>query len=199
MTATNAPATEAATGTASGTTPGNNPRWYVLHVYSGFEGKVRESILEKAKKQGLEESFHEIIIPKEEVTEIKRGKRVAVERNVFPGYVMVKMNMSDDAWHLVKNTPKVTGFLGSGNKPQAISEGEAARLMQQLTAPEGGPARRTITFDIGEEVRITDGAFASMVGTVEEVDDEKGKLKASVSIFGRPTPVELDFSQVEKT
>lgn len=177
----------------------SNPRWYVLHVYSGFEAKVKESILDKARKQGLEESFLDIIIPKEEVTEIKRGKRIAVERNVFPGYVMVKMNMSDDAWHLVKNTPKVTGFLGSGNKPQAISENEAARLMQQLIAPEGGPARRTVTFDIGEEIRITDGAFASMVGTVEEIDDEKGKLKASVSIFGRPTPVELDFSQVEKT
>ncbi len=177
----------------------SNPRWYVLHVYSGFEAKVKETILDKAKKQGLDEAFHEILVPKEEVTEIKRGKRIAVERNVFPGYVMVRMDMSDDAWHLVKNTPKVTGFLGSGNKPQAISEAEASRLMQQLVAPEGGPARRTVTFDIGEEIRITDGAFASMVGTVEEIDDEKGKLKASVSIFGRPTPVELEFGQVEKT
>ena len=175
-------------------------RWYVLHVYSGFEAKVKETILDKAKKQSLDDCFHEILVPKEEVTEIKRGKRVAIERNVFPGYVMVKMNMSDDAWHLVKNTPKVTGFLGSGNKPQAISESEAARLITQLAAPQGaGGSRRTITFDIGEEVRITDGAFASMVGTVEEIDDEKGKLKASVSIFGRPTPVELEFSQVEKT
>ncbi len=175
-------------------------RWYVLHVYSGFEAKVKETILDKAGKQGLENNFHEILVPKEEVTEIKRGKRVSTERNVFPGYVMIKMNMSDDAWHLVKNTPKVTGFLGSGNKPQAISEAEAARLITQLAAPQGaGGSRRTVSFDIGEEIRITDGAFASMVGTVEEIDDEKGRLKASVSIFGRPTPVELEFSQVEKT
>jgi transcriptional antiterminator NusG len=196
---------EAAQTTENTPAPAPHPnaataRWYVLHVYPGFEAKVKEAILDKAKKQGLEDSFHEILVPKEEVTEIKRGKRVSTERNVFPGYVMVKMNMSDDAWHLVKNTPKVTGFLGSGNKPQAISEGEASRLMTQLAAPQGaGGVRRTITFDIGEEVRITDGAFASMVGTVEEIDDEKGKLKASVSIFGRPTPVELEFSQVEKT
>lgn len=175
-------------------------RWYVLHVYSGFEAKVKETILDKAKKQALDDNFHEILVPKEEVTEIKRGKRVSSERNVFPGYVMVKMNMSDDAWHLVKNTPKVTGFLGSGNKPQAISESEANRLITQLAAPQGaGGSRRTVTFDIGEEIRITDGAFASMVGTVEEIDDEKGRLKASVSIFGRPTPVELEFGQVEKT
>lgn len=177
----------------------SNPRWYVLHVYSGFEAKVKESILDKAQKQGLHEMFHEILIPREEVSEIKRGKRVSTERNVFPGYVMIKMDMSDDAWHLVKNTPKVTGFLGSGNKPQAISEAEAARLIQQLASPQGATARRTINFDVGEEIRITDGAFASMVGTVEEIDEEKGKLKASVSIFGRPTPVELDFGQVEKT
>lgn len=175
------------------------PRWYVLHVYSGFEQKVKDAILEKARKQGLEEAIHEIMVPKEEVTEIKRGKRVATERNVFPGYVMIKMELSDDGWHLIKDTPKVTGFLGSGNKPQAISEKEATRLMEQLVNPEGGPARRTITFDIGEEVRINDGAFASMSGSVEEVDDDKGKLKVSVSIFGRPTPVELDFTQVEKT
>jgi len=174
------------------------PRWYVLHVYSGFEAKVAEAIRDKAKKQGLENAIHEIMVPKEEVTEIKRGKRVNTERNVYPGYVMAKVDLSDDLWHLIKNTPKVTGFLGSGNKPQAISEKEAERLIKQLTTPEGGAPRRTVTFDIGEEIRITEGAFASLVGTVEEVDDEKGKLKASVSIFGRPTPVELDFSQVEK-
>jgi transcriptional antiterminator NusG len=174
------------------------PRWYVLHVYSGFEAKVAEAIRDKAKKQGLEASIHDILVPKEEVTEIKRGKRVAMERNVYPGYVMAKVELSDDLWHLIKNTPKVTGFLGSGNKPQAISEKEAERLIQQLTTPEGGAPRRTVTFDIGEEIRITEGAFASMVGTVEEVDDEKGRMKASVSIFGRATAVELEFSQVEK-
>lgn len=174
------------------------PRWYVLHVYSGFEAKVAEAIRDKAAKQGLEGAIHDILVPKEEVTEIKRGKRVNTERNVYPGYVMAKVDLSDDLWHLIKNTPKVTGFLGSGNKPQAISEKEAERLIAQLTTPEGGAPRRTVTFEVGEQVRITDGAFASMVGSVEEVDDEKGKLKASVSIFGRPTPVELDFSQVEK-
>jgi len=180
------------------TAPISSGRWYVLHVYSGFEQKVAKDIREKAAKQGLAEAIHEILIPKEEVTELKRGKRVASERNVFPGYVMIKMDLSDDAWHLIKNTAKVTGFLGSGNKPQAISETEAARLMQQLTSPEGASARRTVTFDIGEEVRINEGAFASMVGIVDEVDDEKGRMKVSVSIFGRATPVELEFGQVEK-
>ncbi|MBU6234987.1 MAG: transcription termination/antitermination protein NusG [Alphaproteobacteria bacterium] len=176
----------------------SNPRWYVLHVYSGFEQKVANDIREKAKKQGLEAAIHDILVPKEEVTEIKRGKRISSERNVYPGYVMIKMDMSDDAWHLIKNTPKVTGFLGSGNKPQAISESEAVRLMQQLTAPVTGSARRTITFDVGEEVRINEGAFATMVGVVDEVDEDKGRLKISVSIFGRATPVDLEFGQVEK-
>ncbi len=178
--------------------PTSNPRWYVLHVYSGFEQKVAADIREKAKKQGLEQAIYEILVPKEEVTEIKRGKRIAVERNVFPGYVMIKMDLSDDCWHLIKNTPKVTGFLGSGNKPQAISESEAVRLIQQLSAPAGASARRAIIFDIGEEVRINEGAFASMVGMVDEIDEEKGRMKVSVSIFGRATPVDLEFSQFEK-
>lgn len=193
MTTTTTASTPAASSPVTG-----NPRWYVLHVYSGFEHKVAKDIREKAAKQGLEAAIHEILVPKEEVTEIKRGKRVAIERNVFPGYVMIRMDMSDEAWHLIKNTAKVTGFLGSGNKPQAISEGEAKRLMQQLTSPEGQATRRTITFDVGEEVRINEGAFASMVGVVDEVDDEKSRLKISVSIFGRATPVELEFGQVEK-
>jgi transcriptional antiterminator NusG len=173
-------------------------RWYVLHVYSGFEHKVAKDIREKAAKRGIENAIYDILVPKEEITEIKRGKRVATERNVFPGYVMIRMDMSDDAWHLIKDTAKVTGFLGSGNKPQAISAGEAARLIQQLTAPAGTSTRRTITYDIGEEVRITEGAFASMVGVVDEVDEEKGRMKVSVSIFGRATPVDLEFSQAEK-
>lgn len=200
MTANAENVTEATAEAAAETTvkPVANARWYVLHVYSGFEGKVAEAIREKAAKQGLEANIEDILVPKEEITEVKRGKRVAVERNVFPGYVMAKVALSDELWHLIKETPKVTGFLGSGNKPQAISEREAQRLIQQLTTPEGGAPRRTITFDIGEEVRINDGAFASMVGSVEEVDDEKAKLKVSVSIFGRATPVELEFSQVEK-
>lgn len=181
-------------------TPAARPggRWYVLHVYSGFEQKVANDIRERAAKRGIEDAIYDILVPKEEVTEIKRGKRVAMERNIFPGYVMIRMDMSDDAWHLIKDTQKVTGFLGSGNKPQAISESEAARLIQQLTAPAGSAARRTVTFDIGEEVRITEGAFASMVGVVDEIDEEKGRMKVSVSIFGRATPVELEFAQAEK-
>lgn len=176
-------------------------RWYVMHVYSGFENKIKEVILERAEKQGLGERFEDIVVPKEEVMEIKRGKRVTSERNVYPGYVLIKMDMSDEAWHLVKDTPKVTGFLGTGNKPQAISESEAKRLMAQLQGGASGAGttmRSTITYDIGDTVRVTDGPFASMSGTVEGVDEAKNKLKVSVSIFGRPTPVELDFAQVEK-
>lgn len=175
-----------------------NARWYVLHVYSGFEGKVSEDIRQKAEKQGLDVLIEDILIPREEITEVKRGKRVATERNVFPGYVMLKVNLTDDLWHLIKETGKVTGFLGSGNKPQAISSREAERMVSQLTSTAGNTARRAITFDVGENVRINEGAFASMVGSVEEVDDDKGRLKVSVSIFGRATPVELEFSQVEK-
>jgi transcription termination/antitermination protein NusG len=172
-------------------------RWYVLHVYSGFEGKVAETIREKATKQGLEDKIEDILVPKEEIVEIKRGQRVNSERNVFPGYVLAKMEMSDDLWHLVKNTPKVTGFLGAGNKPSPISEREAVRLIASLQEGAEKP-KRMINFDIGEKVKVMEGPFASFEGLVEEIDDEKGRLKVSVSIFGRATPVELEFSQVEK-
>ena len=172
-------------------------RWYVLHVYSGFEGKVAEAIREKAQKQGIESRIEEIMVPTEEVVEIKRGQRVNSERKVFPGYVLAKMDMSDEIWHLVKNTPKVTGFLGGGNKPVPISEREAARLMTQLQEGIEKP-RSAIIYDIGEKVKVMDGPFASFEGMVEEIDEEKGRLKVSVSIFGRATPVELEFSQVEK-
>lgn len=172
-------------------------RWYVLHVYSGFEGKVAEAIREKAQKQGIESRIEEIMVPTEEVVEIKRGQRVNAERKVFPGYVLAKMDMSDEIWHLVKNTPKVTGFLGGGNKPVPISEREAARLMTQLQEGIEKP-RSAITFDIGEKVKVMEGPFASFEGMVEEIDEEKGRLKVSVSIFGRATPVELEYTQVEK-
>lgn len=172
-------------------------RWYVLHVYSGFEGKVAEAIREKAQKQGIESRIEEIMVPTEEVVEIKRGQRVNSERKVFPGYVLAKMDMSDEIWHLVKNTPKVTGFLGGGNKPVPISEREAARLMTQLQEGIEKP-RSAIIYDIGEKVKVMEGPFASFEGMVEEIDEEKGRLKVSVSIFGRATPVELEFSQVEK-
>jgi transcriptional antiterminator NusG len=172
-------------------------RWYVLHVYSGFEGKVAEAIREKAQKQGIESRIEEIMVPTEERVEIKRGQRVNSEHKVFPGYVLAKIDMSDEIWHLVKNTPKVTGFLGGGNKPVPISEREAARLMTQLQEGIEKP-RSAIIYDIGEKVKVMEGPFASFEGMVEEIDEEKGRLKVSVSIFGRATPVELEFSQVEK-
>lgn len=172
-------------------------RWYVLHVYSGFEEKVAAHIREKAAKHKLEEAFEEIMVPKEEIVEVKRGQRVNSERKFFPGYVLVKMDMSDEAWHLVKDTPKVTGFLGGGNKPSPISEKEAQNILQAVQEGVERP-RPSVTFDVGEEVRVTDGPFASFNGIVEEVDEEKSKLKVSVSIFGRATPVELDYVQVEK-
>ncbi len=172
-------------------------RWYVLHVYSGFEGKVAEAIREKARKQGLEDAIEDIMVPTEEVVEIKRGQRATSERKVFPGYVLAKMAMSDEIWHLVKDTPKVTGFLGAGNKPSPISEKEAAQLIQQLKDGIEKP-RNAIEFDIGEKVKVMEGPFASFEGVVEEIDEAKGRVKVSVSIFGRATPVELEFGQVEK-
>jgi len=172
-------------------------RWYVLHVYSGFEGKVAEAIKDKAKKKGLADKVEDILVPMEEVVEVKRGQKVNSERKVFPGYVLAKIDMSDDVWHMIKDTPKVTGFLGASNKPSPISEKEAARLLQQLQEGVDKP-RSTISFDIGEEVRVSEGPFASFNGFVEEIDEEKAKLKVSVSIFGRATPVELEYGQVEK-
>jgi transcriptional antiterminator NusG len=173
-------------------------RWYVLHVYSGFENKVAEAIRDKAKKLGLEEHVQEILVPMEEVVEVKRGQRVNAERKFFPGYVLAKLDMEDEVWHLIKNTPKVSGFLGSGgNKPVPISEAEAMRIIQQVQEGVDRP-RPSVVYDIGEEVKVTDGPFASFNGIVEEIDEEKAKLKVSVSIFGRATPVELEYGQVEK-
>ena len=172
-------------------------RWYVLHVYSGFEGKVAEAIKDKALKKGLEDRVEDIMVPKEEVVEVRRGQKVNSERKVFPGYVLAKLDMSDDVWHMIKDTPKVTGFLGASNKPAPISEKEAARLLQQLQEGVERP-KSAVTFDIGEEVKVGEGPFAGFNGVVEEVDEERSKLKVSVSIFGRATPVELEYSQVEK-
>jgi transcriptional antiterminator NusG len=172
-------------------------RWYVLHVYSGFENKVAEVIMEKAKKLGLEDRVEQIMVPMEEVVEVRRGQKVAAERKFFPGYVLAKLDMSDEVWHLVKDTPKVTGFLGAGNKPTPISEKEAEALMKQIQEGVERP-RPSVLFDIGEEVKVAEGPFASFNGVVEDIDEEKGRLKVSVSIFGRATPVELEFGQVEK-
>lgn len=172
-------------------------RWYVLHVYSGFENKVKETIIDKAAKKGLSERVADIMVPTEEVVEMKRGQKVNAERKFFPGYVLAKLDMSDDVWHMIKDTPKVTGFLGAANKPAPITEKEAARLLNQIQEGVERP-RQAVQFDIGEEVKVADGPFASFTGVVEEVDEEKGRLKVSVSIFGRATPVELEYSQVEK-
>ncbi|MBP7814550.1 transcription termination/antitermination protein NusG [Phenylobacterium sp.] len=177
-----------------------NPRhkWYIVHAYSNFEGKVKDSILEQAKSQGLEENFSEVLVPTEAATEIRRGRKIDVQRKFFPGYVLVKMELTDEAYHLIKNTPKVTGFLGSQNKPQPVSEKEVARIIGAIEEGVERP-KPTIQFEIGEQVRVTDGPFASFNGSVEQVDEERARLRVTVSIFGRATPVELEYSQVEKT
>jgi transcriptional antiterminator NusG len=173
-------------------------RWYIVHVYSGFENKVAAAIREQVELQELGEQIQEVLVPTEEVVQIRRGQKINAERKFFPGYVLVKMDLSDEAYHLIKDTPKVTGFLGTGNRPSPISEREAERIMQQVQEGVERP-RPSITFDIGEQVRVCDGPFASFNGTVEEVDEDRARLKVSVSIFGRATPVELEYGQVEKT
>ncbi len=171
--------------------------WYVIHVYSGFEKKVAAAIREQAEQKGLGERFEEILVPTEEVVEVKRGAKVSSERKFFPGYVLIKMDLNDETWHLVKNTAKVTGFLGGRGRPSPISENEAARIMRQVQEGIERP-KPSITFEIGEQVRVSDGPFTSFNGVVEEVDEEKSRIKVAVSIFGRATPVELEYSQVEK-
>jgi transcriptional antiterminator NusG len=173
-------------------------KWYIVHAYSNFEKKVAESIREKAEQNGLSDLFDEILVPTEKVVEVRRGRKVDAERKFFPGYVLVKMKMTDEAYHLIKNTPKVTGFLGSDNRPVAISETEAGRILQQVQEGVDKPARPSVHFDVGEQVRVADGPFASFNGLVEEVDEERSRLKVAVSIFGRATPVELEYGQVEK-
>jgi transcription termination/antitermination protein NusG len=172
-------------------------RWYIIHAYSNFENKVAESIREQAKQRGLSDLFEEVMVPKEKVVEVRRGRKVDAERKFFPGYVLAKMELTDEAFHLIKNTPKVTGFLGADNKPMPISDAEAARIMHQVQEGIERP-KPSVSFEVGEQVRVSDGPFASFNGTVEEVDEARSRLKVAVSIFGRATPVELEFGQVEK-
>jgi transcription termination/antitermination protein NusG len=174
-------------------------RWYIVHAYSGFEKKVAQSIKEQAVQKGLSDKIEDVVVPVEEVTEVRRGKKIQAERKFFPGYVMVKMELTDPTWHMVKNTPKVTGFLGHGGKgkPVPITEKEAEAIFAQVREGIDHP-KSTMHFEAGENVKIIDGPFDSFVGLVESVDDEKHRIKVSVSIFGRPTPVDLEFSQVEK-
>jgi transcriptional antiterminator NusG len=173
-------------------------QWYVVHAYSGFEKSVMRALKERIERAGMQDSFGQILVPVEEVVEMKGGQKKTTERKFFPGYVLVQMEMNDDTWHLVKSTPKVTGFVGgTANKPAPISEREAQAILQQMQEGVEKPKPK-VTFEAGELVRVIDGPFNEFNGTVEEVNYEKSKLRVSVTIFGRATPVELDFSQVEK-
>ncbi|WP_194745100.1 transcription termination/antitermination protein NusG [Thermaurantiacus tibetensis] len=176
-------------------------RWYIIHAYSGFENKVKDAIMAEAQRMGLERMVEAVEVPTEKVTEVRRGKKVQTDRKFFPGYVLAKLEMNDQIYHLVRNTPKVTGFLGASGKPQPISDAEANRILStRAEAAAAAPkTRRKVSFEIGDQVKVLDGPFASFTGLVEEIDFEKGRVKVSVSIFGRATPVELDFDQVEKT
>ena len=172
-------------------------QWYIVHVYSGFEKRVAGAIQEKVVAMNMANLITEVSVPVEEVVELRRGRKVSSERKFFPGYVLVKMDMTEDSYHLIKNIPKVTGFLGSGGKPYPISDGEADRIMHQVKEGIERP-KPSITFELGEQVRVSDGPFTSFSGVVEDVDEERARLKVAVSIFGRATPVELEYTQVEK-
>ena len=172
-------------------------RWYIIHAYSNFEKKVADSIHEQAASAGLDHLIDEILVPTEKVVEMRRGRKVDAERKFFPGYVLVHMEMTDEAFHLIKNTPKVTGFLGTGAKPMPIPDSEAEQIRAQVQEGVERP-KPSISFEIGERIRVADGPFASFEGNVEDVDEERTRLKVAVSIFGRATPVELEYGQVEK-
>tara|TARA_Y100001970_G_scaffold208236_1_gene253750 strand:- start:2574 stop:3098 length:525 start_codon:yes stop_codon:yes gene_type:complete len=172
--------------------------WYIVQAYSGFENKVAESIKDVMSKQLLKEKLGEILVPTQKVTEVKKGKRTQRQKKYFPGYVLVKLNLDKDIYHKIKNIQKVSGFLGPEGKPVPISENEINKIMGQINQSETSPSAG-ITFEIGEKVKVCDGPFASFNGLVEEIDEDKLRLKVSVSIFGRPTPVDLDFNQVEKS
>ncbi len=171
--------------------------WYIVQVHSGYENKVAEAIQETAVKKGLDELIEDVSVPTENVVEVRRGKRVDAERKIFPGYVLVRMDLTDETWSMIKNTAKVTDFLGARNKPMPISDAEARRIIEHVQEAQERP-KPSLIFEIGETVRVSDGPFASFTGTVEEIDEDRARLKVSVSIFGRATPVELEYTQVEK-
>ena len=175
-------------------------RWYIIHAYSGFENKVKDQILTDANRLGLESLVEAVEVPTEKVTEVRRGKKVTSDRKFFPGYVLAKLAMNDDVYHLVKNTPKVTGFLGSSGKPQPITDAEAARILntKEEAATAAPKAKIKVDYDIGDQVKVLEGPFATFNGLVEELDFDRSRVKVSVSIFGRATPVELEFEQVER-
>ena len=172
-------------------------RWYVLYDYSGYEKKVADSIVDQAEKLGISEHIEETSVPTQNIVEVKRGVKINSERKIFPGYILIKMNLNDDTWHIIKNTPKLSGFLGNKGKPIPISNSEAKRISQQVI--DGiEKSRPAVMYDIGEQVKVIDGPFASFNGEIEQIDEEKARLRVAVSIFGRSTPVDLEYSQVEK-
>jgi len=173
------------------------PKWYIIHTYSGFEQKVKTAIMERAKARGLEHLIEEVLVPTETVEEMVKGERRLSSRKFYPGYVMVRMEMTDDSWHLVKDTPKVTGFIGSKDEPVAIPEEDAAKIIAQMQEGVLRPKPK-IKFEQGDKVQVTDGPFANFTGVVDEVRPDRGRVRVMISVFGRPTPVELEFTQLEK-
>ena len=173
-------------------------KWYVVHAYSGFEKNVQKTLKERIEREGMQDYFGQILVPVEEVVDIKNGKRTLSERKFFPGYVLAEMEMTDDSWHLVKSTPRVTGFIGgTANRPLPITQREVDAIMQQIQTG-GEKPKPKVQFEVGQRIRVNEGPFADFNGVVDEVNYERNKLKVSVQIFGRETPVELDFMQVEK-
>jgi transcriptional antiterminator NusG len=181
----------------AGTQVRSDARWYIVHTYSNFERKVAEEIKRQAKIQDLEDLVVDVVVPTEEVIEVRRGQKKSSERKFLPGYVLLNAKLTDEVYHLVKNVAKVTGFLGQGNKPMPLRQGEVDRILNQAHESAEHP-KSSITFEIGEQVRVADGPFTSFSGVVEEVDEDRSRLKVAVSIFGRATPVELEYTQVEK-